>query len=377
MTRLLVVPMCLALATICMAQRSTWIVDQAMGPGAHYRDINTALAKAADGDRILVRKGSYSGFVLTRGVAIIGLPGAVVDGRNTTPWQPIEVHGVPTGRDVRISGLQLQYVGVLITNCAGRVLFDRVTFDMWLSARSCKQLSFTRCSNFNLGLDLAFDSSSIVISEGTGLKSLDLKASNLTLVHTSMRGLLGYWWYNQWYPAPSVITTDATSTVTITGDGSALIRGGSTTYPTIGGSGYLVLDPRVQLGSYEINGGLISPAIKLTKRTVPYLDAQGAPLGGTVNVTLKAGGNHPFFLAIGLPGNITAFPSLGGSVWLDLKTAILVANGNLDKNGGYTWSTLVPQDNVLLGLALVWQGTAGPSLNQQWLSNPSAYVHGL
>ena len=61
----------------------------------------------------------------------------------------------------------------------------------------------------------------------------------------------------------------------------------------------------------------------------------------------------------------------------DSYDAVIIAAGTLDNQGRYSWSIPVPRDNVLLGLALVWQGTAGPTLGRQTLSNPDTYVHGL
>jgi pectin methylesterase-like acyl-CoA thioesterase len=39
-----------------------WIVDAQMGPGAQFADLPAAIAAAANGDTILVRAGTYSGF---------------------------------------------------------------------------------------------------------------------------------------------------------------------------------------------------------------------------------------------------------------------------------------------------------------------------
>ena len=366
------VPVLLALSLVapCLSQGKIYVVDVANGPGTHFRSIKSALVNAIDGDRILVRRGTYTGFVVTRGVAIIGSPGVVI----SSPFPNHFVGArVPAGRTFSLSNVDC-HVPFDVRDCAGGVLLESVVMRMGSGFMRCKQVSLTRCSM----LSIQPLTSTVVISEGTSLRELIItKGSNVTLVNTPMVGQPGWWWYGRFNPAPSPIYLDGTSNLTITGDRGTLIQGGSTTNPVIAGNGSLVLDPRVQLKNFSSSGASIGSGIRVTRRTVPYLDAQGAPLGGTVKVTLKAGAHHPFFLAVSLPGDVTSIPSLGGSVWLDLNTTVLIAAGKLDANGAYAWSIPVPIHNVLLGLALVWQGTAGPSLSQQSLSNPSAYVHGF
>ena len=101
-TPFLLVALFLAAPSLC--QGRIYVVDAANGPGTHFRNIRAALVKAIDGDRILVRKGTYTGFVVTRGVAIIGSPGVVITG--ICPHCSVEVRGVAAGRDVSISSMR-------------------------------------------------------------------------------------------------------------------------------------------------------------------------------------------------------------------------------------------------------------------------------
>jgi len=68
----------LALSTSSLAaQGSLWIVDKSNGPGANFTEVQPAVDAATEGDAILVRPGSYSGFTIDgRSLSVIGLPGA-------------------------------------------------------------------------------------------------------------------------------------------------------------------------------------------------------------------------------------------------------------------------------------------------------------
>ena len=363
------IAVCFALATTCLAQGKIWIVDAAMGPGAQFKDIPAAVAKALDGDKIIVRKGKYTPFTLSRGVTIIGQSGV------TFPWFGVlYISNLPAGRTAAVHNIQYSY-GLSVNNCKGRVICERLGMYS-MSVTNSPQVYLLNLGGYLTGTArLSVTNSRVIVTKSrfgasTGGTGVVLRNSNVTMAGCFVTG--GQWWLN-YNPA---IGMDSGSVLTLTDDGLSVISVPHLSTSVIVGAGTVVLDPRVVLKTAS-NIPAIASGIKVTRRTVPYLDARGAPLGGTVNVTLKAGANHPFFLAIGLPGNVTAFPSLGGSVWLDLNTAILIATGKLDSNGAYAWASTVPRANVLFGLTLVWQGTAGPSLRQQWLSNPSAYVHGL
>jgi hypothetical protein len=377
MTRPVLVPVLLALATTCFAQGSTWIVDEAMGTGAHYSDIPAAVARAAHGDRILVRGGTYTAFTLSRGVKILGLGGVSAVGNSAQPTSYIS--GVPAGRTAVVQnirfvafslGTHLHVQGnsgrVIVEDCQGVMA---VSNSLHVHLVNCRVEGHPYAGLLVHGSRLLATRCRFGNTNGNGFGAA-LQNSNVMMAGCTVTGGRSFT-----HPNPA-ISLDATSILTLTDDGSSVISVSHGQASAIAGSGTLVLDPRVVLWTGS-NLPLIATGINVTRRTVPYLDARGGPLGGMVNVTLKAGPGHPFFLAIGLPGNETPFPRLGGSVWLDLSTAILIANGNLDVNGAYAWAIPVPQDNTLLGLALVWQGTAGPSLGQQQLSNPSAYVHGF
>ena len=80
--------------------QSTWVVDDDLGPGVNFGEIQAALFASADGDLILVRAGHYSGFVVRRAVRIIGQGAVSVDGA-------AQVRGVQSTLPIVVSGLHV------------------------------------------------------------------------------------------------------------------------------------------------------------------------------------------------------------------------------------------------------------------------------
>ena len=84
-----------------------WIVDAQMGPGAQFADLPAAIAAAANGDTILVRAGTYTGFYSNgKAVTVRG------EGRTSTRIVAQQLgtaaHVVNTGGTFVLSGLRLE-----------------------------------------------------------------------------------------------------------------------------------------------------------------------------------------------------------------------------------------------------------------------------
>ncbi|MBK7876863.1 MAG: hypothetical protein IPJ77_14150 [Planctomycetes bacterium] len=107
----------LALALTPVASANTWVVDAANGPGSQFDEIGVAIAAAAPGDLILVRAGSYSPFVLDKGLTILADAGTDVPGTVT-------VQNVASVRAI-VAGLDCD--GLVVSNCARVVLLQGLT----------------------------------------------------------------------------------------------------------------------------------------------------------------------------------------------------------------------------------------------------------
>ena len=63
-----------------LARASTIVVDDNGGPGVQFTDIQPAVTAALPGDLIVVMPGSYSAFVLDKGLTLLASSGAIVSG---------------------------------------------------------------------------------------------------------------------------------------------------------------------------------------------------------------------------------------------------------------------------------------------------------
>jgi len=83
----------------------TFIVDDDGGPGVDFTDIAPAIAAAQAGDVLLVQPGNYAGFVLDKGLQILGGPGVVVHGAAF-------VANLPPAPRATLQGLRLQQLEI-------------------------------------------------------------------------------------------------------------------------------------------------------------------------------------------------------------------------------------------------------------------------
>src|SRR5262249_47670917 len=113
---------------------ATLVVDAQGGHDARFLDLQSAIDRAAPDDLILVRPGSYSGFTLEKGVALVAQPSgsALVSG-------PITVKALPPGQRARLIGLALVSTtgntGVTVSGCKGAVFLQSIRADVPVATR--------------------------------------------------------------------------------------------------------------------------------------------------------------------------------------------------------------------------------------------------
>lgn len=191
----------LCLVSSVAAQGSVLVVDDDGGPGVGFTDLPAAVAAASDGDVLVVRDGSYSGFTLeAKGLAVFADTGAApaIDGtvvvRNLGASQRAVLRGLATGLVPVASG-----AGIVVEGNAGPVRIEDCTFvgadgNQYLVSpgangayvEQSSDVSFARCV-LTAG-DGADVSDVLVGAQGPGGVGLLVLASNVVVTGTVVTG---------------------------------------------------------------------------------------------------------------------------------------------------------------------------------------------
>src|SRR5262245_52936976 len=94
-----------------LGAQQTWVVDQALGPGADFDQIQPAVDAAAPGDVILVRQGLYEPVHVQKGLTITAEAGVTVESSLILFFggmPAVRVAQVPIGQTCVLDGLDLR-----------------------------------------------------------------------------------------------------------------------------------------------------------------------------------------------------------------------------------------------------------------------------
>ena len=374
------------LATPAVSQGNFLVVDAAQGPGWNYTDIPPAVQAAQTGDVILVRPGSYNSFSIdNKGIAVIGQPGARVRAAFFPSFGTLfDVRNIATGQTVTISGLTEDPTidaKIVIEDCQGSVQLQEVsmvTDASSLEISSCAQTMLQGCP---LGLVSITDSTvsmadctlrDRVFPQGFSY-AMTVTGSDVWLSRCDITG-----GFVRVTPLPAILMSS--SVVSITDDGSHLIRGGRPgsligQTPAISGTGTARIDPKVVLQS--VGGApLVESTVKVETVSIPSLSADGFEIGGTRTLDLVANPGDGYFMLLALPGTPISFPQYGGATWLHLPSAVLGPFGTIGASGRELHTFAVPPAPAIVGLRVHWQALAGDGTTFQ-LSNPVGYAYTL
>ncbi len=169
------------------------VIDAAQGPGFDFADLS-GLQAAQDGDLVLIRAGSYSGFfplIDGRGFTIQAERGAQV--RITSG---LAIRNVTPGQSMTLRGLEFIGLGLSLSDCAGPLLFEDCTLVGSgllaainpLTATRCDELVFTHCdlgwsSNPQAESNTLTVNDSSLYAFGSTLSGLDEFGSIFSAIH--------------------------------------------------------------------------------------------------------------------------------------------------------------------------------------------------
>jgi hypothetical protein len=375
-----------------LAAQKTWVVDAANGAGTDFRDLPPALLAASDGDTILVRSGAYTPGSTSKGLSVLGEPGAQL----RSQLGPFTVAGLPRGRTFVMTGFAnlgttAGRAFIQLTNNPGRIHLDRLT----LSAAVAPDVS----------AGVAVDRSECVTLTDCVIHAqpaLHCTASRLAVTGSSLRGMSMFIWnghipFGPWpgvQASQSVLSLSRTSVsggdggagfpgnipgspaavlvggeARVAGDAASVLAAGNCPGTTAAVAVYtddvaLTLDPSVTLnpkGGAPPIGGV--PRALVWKR-IPALLASGAPPGGSVPTDLFAERGDIAVLFAGAPGDPISLPF--GQLWLDPALSVILDVGFVDQSQHRSVSVGVPNDPLLRGVAVGFQALTGPA-TPSWL----------
>lgn len=395
---------CLAVVAAPAAQR-TWIVDAANLPGTDFTDLPPAEAAAADGDTLLVRAGTYTGFTTSKGIAVLGA-GSVVQGSFFSP--SITVAGLPAGRVFRAQGLVIGGgvfgQSIMLNGNDGAVHLEAIDAIVggYPPAYGAIGISTSRMVSIvnggwqsALAVNLASARVSIVHSRLEGraaisdpragaswgaAAALNVQGGVVDVADSTLVGGAGalVWPYvgGYWPSAPAISVSNALSAATLRLRAGAVgdVRAGlgvntATPVSAITGDGVALVDSRITFASYA-GAPAIAPTVQATVGLVPGLSLVGGTLGANLVLTHRGRAAQPCLAAIGVVGTVLVFPF--GDLVLELATMQTLPVVLADGVGVATWTVPLPINQSLAGLAFTWQ--VGSDAGGLMLSNPASVI---
>ncbi|MFG0319509.1 MAG: hypothetical protein ACF8XB_19720 [Planctomycetota bacterium JB042] len=349
-----------ALAVPFPAIAATIVVD-ASGGGDHL-DLPPAIAAAAPGDTIVVRNGTYSPFVLDKGLTILAGSGdAPVVGGDA------EIRDLPSGAEVRVASLTFHRLD--LESSAGSIHLDACTLGLdsqldVLEIDSCHRVTLSRCvvdpdtmvvSGFNAGTTIT--DSFVVASECSfrgasafydifdlgpnGSHAVVADGSVVYLFASSLRG--GDAGDSDSFkngPVPGNggdgLRASNSSSVHVHGMGGHVVRGGD---PGVADAFYvgnpgdsidLDATSRVEVSGVTLRGGVDAGpgrGFEFVRPRVPVLRLGGSGLlGDQISPTLRAPIGSRYLLFVGF-GPEFAASSIETDRFVDPSGASLLASG--------------------------------------------------
>src|SRR5262249_51967089 len=124
----------------------------------------------ADGDVLIVRAGTYSGLVTSKGIAVLGAPGATLQPSGGYAVS-VQVSSLPAGRTFSLRGFRLLApTGFKLYTCSGTIVIDDVDDAGGRSYISgCASVSISRWRSYNNVVEhsIGMDTSKLILSSSS------------------------------------------------------------------------------------------------------------------------------------------------------------------------------------------------------------------
>jgi len=374
-------------AALASAQK-TYIVDANNGPGADYLDLPAAVKAANHGDVLVLRAGTYTPTTITKGIAILGRPGAAIRTGSLFGGK-LTVTGVPGGQRFRMRGVVVQELmeveSFQITGNSGSVHLEEVdglTLNaahqgyLWLiqannavTLASCNSPSGCRIVQSNVvitGGSYHGENAKTLLLHGCfefrSFPALELDRATVHIAQSDVSGGNGSPGCNKNTLSGSEAIFANSSHVVIAGPKS-MVRAGTQSSVALFGHGTcsLVLDPTAQ-----ITGTHTGFSVTMERR--PTIVVSGNRLGGQSTVEFATAKGDLFVLYASLSWGPVTIPGLGDA-WLDPSYLAYLGGGVQGSSEVTTLLIPIPNLTVFRGLPVLFEGIGGPGLSNFRFTN--------
>ncbi len=399
----LIWPLVVASWTCCAAssQGRTWIVDAQNGTGTHFVDLPQAVAAVADGDILIVRSGTYTGFSTNKALAILGDSSRPTVVNAVGNGATIEVANLPRGRAFVIHSCVVRFSffrGLSLSNNQGQIHLHQVVVD---------GQSFPFAGTYSEGI-VAANNELVTITDCDieGRPPIQAQSSTVTIERTLVRGFDAYYAPHFCPPASSGIdafsSTLYLNLATVTGgNGASTPCGAVSPLPAIaatqctlwvrGGGAVIAAGrdlaatgfgiPAIAAWASDVTYDPATP-LRSVNGAPPVLGAQSVravsligvhargPVLGFVECTVMSPAGDPYVLLVGLPAAPATTP--WGKLFVDLQAPWSPAFAVQGATGVTSFRLADP---VLLGVPVLFQAMGYfVSRGELSLSNPATVI---
>ncbi len=355
----------LCLAASLPAQR-TFVIDVQNGLGTDYTTVAAGIGAAQDGDRLLIRSGTYEcPASIAKAITLQGTGTVVLQTTKTLLLfhQPIQIHSIGAGRTFAFRDLEITTgpaVGpgvVHVVGTAGAVILDRVKIQFVsnrISAVHAERAQHVVLRDCNLVSSVTGTGARILVEGGTfsgqpgddfllGTPAFAVQDGELSLAEVRATGGNGAQFHTRRDPAPAVVAGN--SRVLVRGKGTTLAAGqnyGVAEAVRGDATSTLLLDSNATLAPTTTTTPRFTGFKTRLEKLLPVFRSANTPVTGQrFECVLRGHASAAYIVLLGLPGS--------GAVLLPLNESFLLTPSLL---------------------AVLWSGTlpSGPSGGEQNLA---------
>ncbi|MEM7200546.1 MAG: hypothetical protein AAF628_09795 [Planctomycetota bacterium] len=333
-----------ALALVCSPGATQTTIEVSGGGDA----IAVAVASAKPGDVLLVRAGSYAGFTVDKGIAILCDPGVQTFAVTHFQSASVFVRDLPAGELFRLRGLTIgrdfYFPGLNVEDAVGAVYVEDLVTPR-VSVKSSAHVSLNGCDvQGDQAAALDIEDSSVCVANSRvatvsflyATPGMSAARSRVSLRGSEIRGSDGSMPLS--VAGEAVLATDSEL---VFGAGTAgatmlLVAGDPSLPAVLATNGSVRLDPSVQF----VGAAAVAGSATIDVRPQPSIDTRGAAAGEVWTVTAHSEVGSTTTTFLGVP--LTPLPTPFGDLWVFPWAGLQLDSGVVGPSGTRTFTFTLP-----------------------------------